>query len=219
MDQSCRVVVVASGLEKVFSAGHNLKDMDGADEMSLRQLFRSCAEMMITLGEMPQVVIAQVRGVATAAGCQLVASCDLAVASSCARFATPGVNLGLFCTTPAVAVGRVLAPKHAAEMLLTGAMFGADHAFRIGLVNRVVSNSGDANLETEVHILATTIASKSAAAIRQGKAAYRAQMMCGSDVAGAYSIASEAMVKGVMDADATEGIAAFFEKREPKWSS
>jgi enoyl-CoA hydratase/carnithine racemase len=162
----------------------------------------------------PQPVIAKVAGVATAAGCQLVATCDLAVAGASARFATPGVNIGLFCSTPAVAVSRALAPKHTMQLLLTGELIGADDAFRMGLVNEVVA---DDDLDAAVDALAATIAAKPAAVIAAGKTAFRRQL--GLSLADAYADASQAMVDGLQQPDATEGIDAFLTKRTPTWTT
>jgi enoyl-CoA hydratase/carnithine racemase len=161
---------------------------------------------------LPQPVIARVHGIATAAGCQLVATCDLAIAAVSARFATPGVNIGLFCSTPMVALSRNVAPKHAMEMLLTGDMIDAATAARIGLVNRVVA---DAELDAAVAALATQIASKSTATVKIGKEAfYRQREMPLTD---AYDYASRVMTENMMKNDAAEGIDAFIEKRQPEW--
>jgi len=167
---------------------------------------------MMSVVELPQPVIACVQGAASAAGCQLVASCDLAVAASDATFATPGVNIGLFCTTPMVALSRNVAPKHAMEMLLTGDAMSAAEARRIGLVNRVVPVGQE---RAEAMRLARRIASKSAHAIRFGKQAFHAQLAMG--LADAYDHASRVMVENLLDADAKEGIGAFLAKRPPQW--
>jgi len=168
--------------------------------------------MMMSVVRLPQPVIACVQGAAAAAGCQLVASCDLAVASAAATFATPGVNIGLFCSTPMVALSRNVAPKHALDMLLTGDMVSAAEAFRIGLVNRVVPAGEE---RAEAMRLAQRIASKSAAAIRAGKRAFHTQLEMG--LADAYDWATRIMVENMLDADAREGIAAFLAKRPPQW--
>jgi len=161
---------------------------------------------------LPQPVIAAVQGVATAAGCQLVASCDLAVASSAAHFATPGVNIGLFCSTPMVALSRNVARKHAMEMLLTGDLVGADDAQRIGLINRVVAPGKE---REEALALARKIAAKSTKVVKIGKEAFYRQLEL--DLAGAYDYAAKVMVENMMAHDAQEGIAAFVEKRSPAW--
>ena len=216
-DRSVRAVVLtANGL--AFSAGHDLKeitarrtDPDGGRAYT-RQIMETCSALMQSILKLPQPVVAAVEGTATAAGCQLVATCDLAVASSTAKFCTPGVHIGLFCSTPMVALSRNVAPKHALEMLLTGDMISAEDAYRIGLVNRVV-DSGTAR-ENALK-LARKIASKSAAAVKFGKEAFYRQLEMG--VADAYRHATEVMVENMLVPDAKEGIAAFVEKREPKW--
>jgi enoyl-CoA hydratase/carnithine racemase len=211
-DGESRVAVVrASG--PAFSAGHDLSEMIGRDQAFYRDLFAACAELMETLQAIPQPVIAEVQGIATAAGCQLVASCDLAVAAAEARFATPGVKIGLFCTTPMVALTRNVAPKHAMEMLLTGDAITAEDAHRIGLVNRVAPPGGE---RAEAMRLARLIASKSARAIRAGKRAFHAQRTMGLD--DAYAHASRVMVENLLDPDANEGIGAFLAKRPPQWN-
>ena len=204
------VILAATG--PVFSAGHNFGDMKGAALDDARHLFQVCTDMMDTVQSIPQVVIARVHALATAAGCQLVATCDLAVAGASARFATPGVNIGLFCSTPAVAVSRALAPKHTMELLLTGELIGADDAFRMGLVNRVVA---DEDLDAATAALADRVAAAPLSVIAAGKAAYRRQL--GRSLADAYGIATEAMVDGLDRPEAAEGIGAFLEKRPPVW--
>jgi enoyl-CoA hydratase/carnithine racemase len=168
---------------------------------------------MLSIVRLPQPVIARVQGVATAAGCQLVASCDLAVASASARFATPGVNIGLFCSTPMVALSRNVSRKQAMEMLLTGEMVGAEEAQRIGLVNKVVP---DAELEAATLELAETIASKSGHVLRIGKEAFYRQLELGLEEAYAYT--SRVMTENMMARDAEEGIGAFLDKRKPEWT-
>ena len=168
--------------------------------------------MMQQIVTMPQPVIAAVQAIATAAGCQLVASCDLAVASRTAKFATPGVNLGLFCSTPMVALARNVSRKHAMEMLLTGEMISAEHAARISLVNRVVAPGAERD---EALKIAGTIAAKSALTVKIGKEAFYRQLEM--PLAEAYRYASEVMVENMLARDAAEGIGAFIEKREPKW--
>jgi enoyl-CoA hydratase/carnithine racemase len=210
--------VVLSANGPVFSAGHDLKeltahrsDADGGLGYT-RQLMQSCSALMLAITRLPQPVIAAVEGVATAAGCQLVATCDLAVASATARFATPGVHIGLFCSTPMVALSRNLGRKHAMEMLLTGDMVSADEAYRMGLVNRVVTagTAREGALE-----LASKIAKKSAAVVKLGKEAFYRQV--DMTLADAYEYATEVMVTNMMARDAGEGISAFIERRAPKW--
>jgi enoyl-CoA hydratase/carnithine racemase len=210
--------VVLSAKGPAFSAGHDLKeltahrnDADGGLGYT-RQLMQSCSALMLAITRLPQPVIAAVEGVATAAGCQLVATCDLAVASATARFATPGVHIGLFCSTPMVALSRNMGRKHAMEMLLTGDMVSADEAYRIGLVNRVVT-AGTAR--EEALDLATKIAKKSAAVVKLGKEAFYRQV--DMTLADAYEYATEVMVTNMMARDAGEGISAFIERRAPKW--
>ena len=217
-DQSVRVVLLEAEAP-VFSAGHDLKELTAnrADKDAGRGFFETvfsrCSELMKRIVELPQPVIVAVEGVATAAGCQLVASCDLAVAGATARFATPGVNIGLFCSTPAVALSRVVAPKHALEMLLTGDLIDAETAERIGLVNRVVP-AGEA--ARTARVLADRIASKSPTALRLGKRAFHTQRSLSLDEA--YKLASGVMVENMLTEDAAEGIDAFLAKRPPKWT-
>ena len=211
-DRTVKVVILgASG--PAFSSGHDLKQMRACrDRAVYEDLFRQCSRMMLSIVRLPQPVIARVQGVATAAGCQLVASCDLAVAAASARFATPGVNIGLFCSTPMVALSRNVARKQAMEMLLTGEMVGAEEAQRIGLVNRVVP---DAQLEASTRELAETIAGKSGHVLRIGKEAFYRQLELGLEDAYAYT--SQVMTENMMARDAEEGIGAFLEKRKPEW--
>ena len=212
-DRSVRVVVLA-GNGPAFSAGHDLREIRDNDDADLHQeLFETCSTVMVQIAELRQPVIASVAGVATAAGCQLVATCDLAVAGRSARFATPGVDIGLFCSTPMVAVTRAVAPKHAMELLLTGELVDAETAWRMGLVNRVVA---DDELGAATTALAEQVASKSAAVVAAGKATYRRQL--GRSLTDAYGVASAAMVDGLAQADAKEGIGAFLDKRPPIWS-
>ncbi len=217
-DQSVRVVLFEAEAP-VFSAGHDLKELTAhrADKDEGRAYFETifsrCSELMERIVELPQPVIVAVEGVATAAGCQLVASCDLAVAGASARFATPGVNIGLFCSTPAVALSRVVAPKHALEMLLTGDSIDAETAERIGLVNRVVPPGEAART---ARTLADRIASKSPEALRFGKRAFHAQRSLPLDET--YALASGVIVENMLTADAAEGIDAFLAKRLPKWT-
>ncbi|MEI9805469.1 MAG: enoyl-CoA hydratase [Pseudolabrys sp.] len=210
------VVLTANGV--AFCAGHDLKeltarrsDADGGRDY-FRQIMAICSGMMQQIVNLPQPVIAAVQGVASAAGCQLVATCDLAVASAAAKFATPGVDIGLFCSTPMVALSRNVARKAAMEMLLTGEMVAADDAARIGLINRVVA------LDEERHAavaLAKQIASKSSYVLKIGKQAFYRQAEM--SLSAAYSYASEVMTENMMARDAEEGICAFIEKREPTW--
>ena len=211
-DPSVRVLVLA-GEGSAFSAGHDLREVVAhPDESFRRDLFARCSAVMLAITRLRQPVIAKVHGVATAAGCQLVATCDLAVAGASARFATPGVDIGLFCTTPMVALTRNVAPKAAMEMLLTGDLVDADHAVRIGLVNRVVA---DGALDAEVEALADLIASKPPATVALGKAAFWRLRSLPLDEA--YADASHTMACNLEMEEATEGIAAFLEKRPPRW--
>ena len=210
------VVLAANGAS--FCAGHDLKeitarrrDPDGG-RAYVRDLMDRCSAVMQSIHRMPQPVIAAVEGAATAAGCQLVASCDLAVASKTARFATPGVHIGLFCSTPMVALSRNVTPKHAMEMLLTGDLLAADDAYRIGLVNRVVAAD---TARDEAFKLARKITAKSALTIKLGKEAFYRQL--DMNLPEAYRFASQVMVENMMVRDAKEGISAFVEKRAPTW--
>ncbi len=210
------IVLAAEG--PGFCAGHDLKEMTAhrteADKgrAAFAALFAQCSRLMQTIVRHPKPVIAQVQGIATAAGCQLVASCDLAVAASLARLATPGVNIGLFCSTPMVALSRNVARKHAMEMLLTGEMISAEDALRMGLVNRVVDSEV---LGAETMALAHKIASKPATTVKIGKEAFYRQLEMG--LADAYDYASQVMTENMLAAEAEEGIGAFVEKRDPKW--
>jgi len=216
-DDGVRAVVLAAN-GPAFCAGHDLKELYGhrADEDDGRAYFkhimRMCSTMMQQIVSLPQPVIAAVQATATAAGCQLVASCDLAVASRTAKFATSGINVGLFCSTPMVALSRNVAHKPAMEMLLTGDMITAEHAERIGLVNRVVEPGSERD---EAIKLARRIAEKSARAIRLGKEAFYRQI--GMSLAEAYDYTAEVMVENLLARDAGEGIGAFIEKRRPTW--
>src|SRR5215210_3307186 len=216
-DDSVRAVVIAAN-GSAFSAGHDMKELTARRSDSDRgrayfaHIMNACSAMMQTIVQLPKPVVAAVQGVATAAGCQLVASCDLAVASETASFSTPGVNIGLFCSTPMVALSRNVAPKHAMEMLLTGDMISAEAAVRIGLVNRAVD---PAALEAATMELANRIAAKSAHVVKIGKEAfYRQSEMTLAD---AYAYAAEVMVENMLARDAEEGIAAFIEKRSARW--
>lgn len=205
------VVLQADG--PAFSAGHDLREMQAKKSRDYYDwLLGECAGVMKRIVRLPKPVIAAVEGVATAAGCQLVASCDLAVAGDEARFATPGVNIGLFCSTPMVAVSRAVSPKHAMEMLLLGDMIDAETAFRFGLVNRVVPA---AEARSAAFAMAAQIASKSPLTLKIGKEAFYKQIEMGLD--DAYDYASDVMAGNMMARDAEEGISAFIEKRTPKW--
>jgi enoyl-CoA hydratase/carnithine racemase len=211
-DRDARVLILA-GAGTAFCAGHDLREIQALpDARSREALFALCSEVMLGWHALPQPVIAQVHGVATAAGCQLAASCDLVVAEEGARFATPGVSIGLFCTTPAVALSRVVAARQALEMLLTGDMVDAASARDLGLVNRVVPA---AQLESATLALARAIADRSAYTVGLGKQAFYRQL--GLDPAAAYAYAGEVMARNLEAADAREGIAAFLGKRAPVW--
>lgn len=213
-DRSVHVVVIA-GDGPAFSAGHDLREIvDRPDAAYRHALFTRCSEVMVAVTRLHQPVIARVHGVATAAGCQLVASCDLAVAAASARFATPGVNIGLFCTTPMVALTRNVAPKAAMELLLTGELIPADEALRIGLVNRVVP---DDELDATVTDLAERIASKPPETVALGKAAF--WRLRDQPLEAAYADASEVMAANLAMDEAAAGITAFLEKRPPRWST
>jgi len=212
-DSSVHVVVIA-GAGPAFCAGHDLREVRGdARREAYEALFAACSRLMQRIVTLPKPVIARVHGVATAAGCQLVASADLAIASESARFATPGVNIGLFCSTPMVALSRAVGRKAAMEMLLTGELIGAERAQEIGLVNRVVA---DADLDAAVMELAGRIASKSSLTIGIGKQAFQRQAEM--DLASAYDFASAVMTDNLLANDAAEGIDAFLEKRTPVWT-
>jgi len=216
-DRSVRVVVIGAN-GPAFSAGHDLKELNAhrADDDRGRGYFKHiiglCSRTMQQVVTLPQPVIAAVQATATAAGCQLVASCDLAIASQAAKFATPGVNIGLFCSTPMVALSRNVSRKHAMEMLLTGDLMSADDAARIGLINHVVA---DGRERTEVLKLAQKIASKSTLTVKIGKEAFYRQAEM--TLADAYDYASAVMVENMLARDAEEGIGAFIEKRDAKW--
>jgi enoyl-CoA hydratase/carnithine racemase len=212
-DTTVRVVILR-GEGRGFCAGHDLREMreHAADGEWQRQLFESCNRMMIKLTQLPQPVIARVHGIATAAGCQLVSMCDIAIAEEGARFAMPGVNIGVFCSTPAVGVARNIGRKRSMEMLLTGDEIGAAQALDWGLVNRVVAAD---RLDAEVARFAERILKRSGAAIAIGKRSFYEQLECA--MPGAYEIAGRAMVRNVLLADAVEGMDAFLKKREPAW--
>ena len=216
-DRTVRAVVLAAS-GAAFCSGHDLKELQAhrSDHDRGRAYFRhimtTCSAMMQQIVALPQPVIAAVQATATAAGCQLVASCDLAVASRSAKFATPGVNIGLFCSTPMVALSRNVSRKHAMEMLLTGELISADDALRIGLVNRVVAAGCERD---EAVKLATEITAKSALTVKIGKEAFYRQLEM--PLAEAYKYTAEVMVENMLARDAGEGIGAFIEKRQPKW--
>ncbi len=216
-DDSVRVIIIASN-GPVFSAGHNLKEISIARKQNdfgeeyFHLLFETCSELMKLIVACRRPVIAEVSGVATAAGCQLVASCDLATASESAKFATPGVNIGLFCSTPMVALSRNVNKKHAMEMLLTGDMIGAEKAKEIGLINNYFP---EPELTNKTILLANKIASKSSMTVAMGKNAFYGQSDL--DLSSAYEYASKIMVENILRDDAGEGIQAFLEKRQPVW--
>ena len=216
-DEAVRAVILSGG-GKAFSAGHDLRQIQAARQdgdggrAAFEALFADCAAMMRRIAELPVPVIAQVQGIATAAGCQLVASCDLAVAAEGTRFGVNGVNIGLFCATPMVALTRAIPPRAALELLLTGAFIDAARARELGLVNRVVPAD---TLAEETLALAQIIAAKLPAAVRMGKRAFRAQM--GLSAQDAYEIAGETMCENAMLPDTAEGIQAFLDKRPPVW--
>ena len=211
-DPAIRCVVLgAEG--KGFCAGHDLKELRAHPDLGWqRELFSACNALMVYLTTMPQPVIARVHGIATAAGCQLVSMCDLAVAADSARFALPGVNVGVFCTTPAVGVGRNVARKRVMEMLLTGEPIDAATALAWGLVNRVVPAS---ELDAAVRAFTAIIIARSRAVVAAGKRAFYRQIELG--LAPAYEVAGDAMACNLLEPDAHEGIDAFVEKRPPKW--
>jgi len=212
-DASVKVVVIA-GNGPAFCAGHDLREMrSNPEEASAEAAFRLCSQMMLRVVNLPKPVIARVHGVATAAGCQLVASCDLAIAADTARFATPGVNIGLFCSTPMVALSRAVPRKQAMEMLLTGDMIAAARAAEIGLINRVVP---EVELVAATTALAAQIAAKSPLALAIGKEAFYRQ--ADLPLADAYTYASAVMTRNMMAHDAAEGIDAFLAKRPPLWT-
>jgi enoyl-CoA hydratase/carnithine racemase len=213
-DDTARVVVLAAA-GKAFCAGHDLREMRAAPSLDYYQtLFGACAKLMMTIQRMPQPVIARVHGIATAAGCQLVAMCDLAVASRDARFAVSGVNLGLFCSTPSVALSRNLSRKAAFEMLVTGGFISADEALAKGLVNRVAAPEA---LDEAVESLVAAIVAKPRVALAMGKSLFYRQLEKG--IAAAYDDAGQTMACNMMDESALEGVQAFIDKRPPKWGT
>lgn len=212
VDESVRVVVLA-GEGKAFCAGHDLKEMRATPSLDYYQgLFAQCSDMMLTIQRSPVPVIARVQGIATAAGCQLVAMCDLAVASSTAKFAVSGVNLGLFCSAPGVALSRNVLRKAAFEMLVTGEFISAEEAKICGLINRVAEPE---QLAVEVEKLVASIVAKPRVAVAMGKKLFYCQAELG--IAAAYEAATETMACNMMDEAALEGVQAFIDKRPPKW--
>ena len=212
-------VIILSSSGKVFSAGHNLKEIKSHREDKdqglhfFTTLINTCSDLMLKIINNSKPVIAEVKGIATAAGCQLVASCDLAYASEGSKFATPGVNIGLFCSTPMVALSRLVNNKHSMEMLLTGDFINADKAKSIGLINNYFNEDKLVNKTRE---MAFRIANKSSLTLRIGKKAFYNQTEM--KISDAYKYASEIMIKNMMNQVSEEGIAAFLEKREPNWS-
>ena len=212
-DFSIRLIII-EGAGPGFSSGHDLREVTSFQTVKERQdLMEQCSKLMLSVVHCPKPVIAKIHGVAAAAGCQLVASCDLAVSTDDAKFLTPGVNIGLFCSTPMVALSRNVSRKHAMEMLLTGEAMDAPTAHRFGLINRHVPND---ELDDTVMHFGRLIVSKSAYTVRIGKEAFYQQM--DMKLNDAYKMASEVMVDNMLTADAHEGMTAFIEKREPVWS-
>jgi enoyl-CoA hydratase/carnithine racemase len=211
-DTSQKIIVI-KGNGRHFCSGHNLSEMVNGDRSEYKSIFEQCSRMMTLLHQVPQIVIAQVHGVATAAGCQLVAACDLAIAEENARFGTPGVKIGLFCTTPMVALSRAVGRRHALEMLMTGRLISAQEAEQFGLINRVVSAD---QLEQITMELAQSICEASPLVLKLGKRAFYAQIEL--DEKGAYDYANEVITLNLMAEDAQEGIRAFLEKRKPLWT-
>jgi enoyl-CoA hydratase/carnithine racemase len=212
-DNSVRVVIV-EGAGRGFCAGHDLKELRGrsGDKVFFQAIFKQCSRLMTSITTLPQPVIAKVHGIATAAGCQLVATCDLAVADAAAQFGTPGVNIGLFCSTPMVALSRAVPRKQAMEMLLTGDTVDAAEALRLGLINHAVPAEA---LEEETLALARKVAGKSPHVLKIGKEAFYRQIEYG--LVEAYAYASQVMTTNMLARDAEEGIDAFIEKRKPEW--
>ena len=217
LDKRVKVIII-DAIGSIFSSGHNLKEItnarqnDDKGETYFKNLFDQCSQLMQLIVNCPKPIIAEVDGIATAAGCQLVASCDLAISSSEARFATPGVNIGLFCSTPMVALSRNVKKKDAMKMLLTGDLIDASEAKRIGLINDFVSSD---DLKTNVNNLANKIAKKPSLTIETGKKAFYRQHEL--DLAEAYNYTSQIMSENILDHDAIEGIGSFLEKRKPNW--
>ena len=216
-DKNIRVIII-SAEGPTFSAGHDLKELKASrknpdkGKNSYKEIMEKCSELMQTIVNNPKPVIAEVAGVATAAGCQLVASCDLAYAAKSARFATPGVNIGLFCSTPMVALSRNISNKHSMEMLLTGELISSVKAAKIGLINEVMD---DDSLHKHITEIALKISKKSAMTLKTGKEAFYKQI--DMTLPEAYDFASRVMVENMLKLDANEGIDAFIEKRKPNW--
>ena len=211
-DKSCKVIILA-GNGPVFSSGHDLNEMRAdSGYAAIHELFTKCSDVMAAMTRMPQPIIARVHGIATAAGCQLVASCDLAVAADTARFAVPGVTNGLFCSTPEVALGRAIGRKNTMEMLLMGELIDAESALRHGLLNKMVAAE---DLDAAVMGYAQSIAGRSTMTMSMGKAAFYQQMDMELDEA--YAFASDVMARNMQEHDAHEGIDAFLQKRQPQW--
>jgi enoyl-CoA hydratase/carnithine racemase len=212
-DETARVVVIAAS-GKAFCPGHNLKEMQANPELAYYQkLFAQCSKMMLSIAKLPVPVIAQVQGVATAAGCQLVAQCDLAVASTAAKFGVNGIDVGLFCSTPSVPLARNISAKHVMEMLVTGEFLSAEEAMQKGLVNRVAAPE---NLTAEVEKLVASIVEKPREALAMGKQLFYAQRELGLEAA--YQLAGQTMAVNMMQACAQEGARAFTQKRKPVWT-
>ena len=217
-NESIRVVILAAN-GPIFCAGHDLKEItearnnEDSGHAYFKNLFSTCSEVMQLIVNNPKPIIAEINGIATAAGCQLVASCDLAIASDEAKFATPGVNIGLFCSTPMVALSRNISNKHAMEMLLTGDMIGAKKAAEIGLINNNVASK---NLEQETLKLAKKVSGKSSMTLKIGKQAFYAQSSL--DLSKAYKYTSKVMLENILKDDAKEGIKAFIKKYNPEWN-
>ncbi len=214
-DNAARAVVIAAN-GKAFCPGHNLKDMAATPQLAFYQaLFAQCSKMMVSIARLPVPVIARVQGMATAAGCQLVAQCDLAVAAPSARFATSGINYGLFCSTPSVPLLRNVPVKHAMHMLITGEFIDAATALHYGLINAVAADDSPQALDAQVDMLLTHILSKPKVALQMGKDLVLRQQGLGLEAA--YQLAGQTMAVNMMDAAAQEGVQAFVEKRVPRW--
>ena len=212
--EDIKLIVIDGAGGRIFSAGHDLNEFNGSpDPDFLEADFAGITALMQAVMAQPQIVIAKVEGVATAAGCELMAACDLALASTLARFAVPGVNIGFWCHTPQVQLTRTMARKHAMMMLATGKLYPASHALAIGLVNELHEPE---DLDGAVNTLAAVICSKPASVLRQGKASFNAQLVL--PAADAYALARERAMANILHPDAREGIAAFIEKRQPDWS-
>ena len=215
-DSDARAVVIAAN-GTAFCAGHNLKDMAAnPHEAYYQDLFAQCSNMMMGITRLPVPVIARVHGMATAAGCQLVAQCDLAVASPAARFATSGIQYGLFCATPSVPLTRSIAAKHAMQMLMTGDFIDAATALQFGLINAVSQDNSAESLDGALELLLRSICAKPRLALQMGKELFYRQQFLGLDAA--YQLAGQTMAANMMDASALEGVCAFVEKRAPRWA-